>query len=63
MRNGAEENQAHCCNPYGLTLFLFSIDGPKQNATSLLTPFFDTVFDALSHGTLVLLSMVALITT
>ena len=25
---------------------------PKQNATSLLTPFFDTVFDALSHGTL-----------
>ena len=26
--------------------------GPKQNAGSLLTPVSDTVFNALSHGTL-----------
>ena len=34
------------------SLFVFSIVGPKQNAGSLLTPVSDTVFDALSHGTL-----------
>ena len=33
-------------------LFVFSMVGPKQNETSLLTPFSDTVFDVLSHGTL-----------
>ena len=46
-----------------LPLFVFLIVGPKQNAGSLLTPVSDTVFDALSHGTLVLHSMVALKTT
>ena len=34
------------------TLFVFSIDGPKQNATSLLTPVSNIVFNALSSGTL-----------
>ena len=34
------------------SLFVFSICGPKQNATSLLTSVTDTVFNALSHGTL-----------
>ena len=34
------------------SLFVFSIDDPKQNAGSLLTPVSSTVFDALSHGTL-----------
>ena len=34
------------------SLFVFSIDDPKQNATSLLTPFSKIVFDALSRGTL-----------
>ena len=33
------------------TLFVFLIDGPKQNAGSLLTPVSDTAFHALSHGT------------
>ena len=33
-------------------LFVFSIVGPKQNAGSLLTLVSDTVFYALSHGTL-----------
>ena len=33
-------------------LFVFSMVGPKQNAGSLLTPVCDTVFYALSHGTL-----------
>ena len=33
-------------------LFVFSIYGHKQNAGSLLTPVSDTVFYALSHGTL-----------
>ena len=33
-------------------LFVFSIDDPKQNAGSLLTPGSKTVFHALSHGTL-----------
>ena len=33
-------------------LFVFSIDDPKQNAGSLLTPVSSIVFDALSHGTL-----------
>ena len=32
--------------------FCFLDDCPKQNAGSLLTPFSDTVFDTLSHGTL-----------
>ena len=36
------------CHP----LFVFSLVGPKQNARSRLTPVSDTVFDALSHGTL-----------
>ena len=40
-------------------LFVFSIDGPKQNATSLLTPFSNIVFNALSSGTL---GLVALLT-
>ena len=35
-----------------MALFVFSIDGPKQNAGSLLTLVSDTVFYALSHGTL-----------
>ena len=33
-------------------MFVFSIDGPKQNATSLLTPVSNIVFYALSSGTL-----------
>ena len=33
-------------------LFVFSMVGSKQNAGSLLTPVSDTVFNALSHGTL-----------
>ena len=35
-----------------MSLFVFSIDGPKQNATSLLTPVSNIVFYALSSGTL-----------
>ena len=35
-----------------LPLFVFSISSPKQNATSLLTPVSDTVFNALSRGSL-----------
>ena len=31
-------------------LFVFSINGPKQNARSLLTPVSDPTFYALSHG-------------
>ena len=34
------------------SLFVFSIDDPKQNAGSHLTPVSSTVFDALSHSTL-----------
>ena len=34
------------------SLFVFSIDGPKRNATSLLTPVSNIVFHALSSGTL-----------
>ena len=34
------------------SLFVFSINGPKQNATSLLTPGSDTDFYALSCGSL-----------
>ena len=45
----------HCCEKLNTItsspLFVFSIDGPKQNAGSLLTPVSDTVFYALSHGT------------
>ena len=33
-------------------LFVFLMVGPKLNAGSLLTPVSDTIFDALSHGTL-----------
>ena len=44
-------------------LFVFSKDGPKQNATSLLTPFSNIVFMLFQVVPLVLLSMVALITT
>ena len=36
-------------------LFVFSIDDSKQNATSLLTPVSNIVFDVLSSGTVVLL--------
>ena len=32
--------------------FVFSMVGPPRKAGSLLTPVSDTVFDALSHGTL-----------
>ena len=35
-----------------LPLFIFSIDGPKQNAGSLLTPVSNIVFYALSSGAL-----------
>ena len=35
-----------------LTLFVFSIDDPKRNAGSLLTPVSSIVFYALSSGTL-----------
>ena len=34
------------------TLFVFSINGPKQNATSLMTTGSDPAFYAPSHGTL-----------
>ena len=34
------------------TLFVFSIDDPKQNAGSHLTPVPSIVFDALSDGTI-----------
>ena len=34
------------------SLFVFSIDGPKQNATSLFTPVSNIVFYAFSSGTL-----------
>ena len=34
-----------------MSLLVFSIDGSKQNAGSLLTPVSNTVFHALSHGT------------
>ena len=36
----------------GKSLFVFLIDDPKQNAISLLTPVSNTVFHALSRGTL-----------
>ena len=36
----------------GGALFVFLIVGPKQNAGSLLTPVSETVFYALSYGTL-----------
>ena len=39
-----------CASHY--SLFVFLIDGPKQNATSLLTPVSNIVFYALSSGTL-----------
>ena len=46
----------HCCEKLNTItsspLFVFSIDGPKQSAGSLLTPFSYTVFHGLSHGTL-----------
>ena len=40
------------CDFFRITLFVFSIDDPKQNATSLLTPVSDIVFYALSSGAL-----------
>ena len=46
-----------------LSLFVFMISGPKQNARSLLTPVSDTVFMLFHMVPSVLLSMVALITT
>ena len=45
------------------TLFVFLIDGPKQNAGSLLTPVSNTVFNPFHIMPSVSLSMVALITT
>ena len=41
-----------CYHNQPLPLFVFSIDDPKQNAVSLLTPVSSIVFDSLSHGTL-----------
>ena len=46
-----------------LNLFVFSIDGPKQNAGSLLTSVFLKHFVLFHRVPSVLLSMVALITT
>ena len=43
----------HLTAPIYLSLLVFSIaGGPKQNARSLLTHVSDTVFHALSHGSL-----------
>ena len=46
----------HVCLPWFNRIIpstvCFLMVGPEQNAGSLLTPFSDTVFDALSHGTL-----------
>ena len=36
----------------GGALFVFSLSDPKQNARSMLTLVSDTVFYALSHGSL-----------
>ena len=44
----AKTSSFSVCHP----LFVFLLVGPKQNAGSRLTPVSDTVFDALSHGTL-----------
>ena len=41
-----------CYHNQPLPLFVFSIDDPKQNAVSLLTPVSSIVLDALSHSTL-----------
>ena len=38
--------------PNLISLFVFSLSDPKQNARSLLTPVSGTVFYALSHGSL-----------
>ena len=47
------KNWKHCFrNSPPRPLFVFSIVGPKQNAGSLLTHVSDSVFIALSHGTL-----------
>ena len=54
-------NQGAC--PSYVSLLVFLIDGPKQNATSLLTPVSNTVFMLFQVVPSVLLSMVALITT
>ena len=35
-----------------ISLFVFSIGGPKQNVKSFLTPFYESVFYALSRGSL-----------
>ena len=34
------------------SLFVFSIGDPKQNVNSFMTPVYDSVFNALSHGSL-----------
>ena len=47
------ESQGHKENVGVLrSLFVFSIDGLKQKAMSLLTPFSDTDFHPLLHGSL-----------
>ena len=45
-------NQSSHFDKMALPLFVFSLVGPKQNAGSLLTAVSDTLFYALSHGTL-----------
>ena len=37
---------------HNISLFVFSIADPKQNVNSFMTPFSDSVFYALSHGSL-----------
>ena len=46
-----DEDTFHCLFSH-FSLFVFSINGPKQNATSLLIPGSDTDFCALSCGIL-----------
>ena len=46
------ENKNRYPDLYKTALFVFSMHGPKQNAGSLLTPVSETVFYALSYGTL-----------
>ena len=40
----------------GISLFVFSIGGRKQNSVSLLTPVSDSVLIALSDGTFLFFS-------
>ena len=51
-----------CLCDYFRPLFVFQNDDSQQNVNYFLTPVFNLVFNALSHGT-VLLSMVAKIST